>query len=306
MTKVIDPDLLKTLIAVADGGTFGRAADRVRRSQSAISMQMSRLEALVGVSLFERQGRGVRLTSRGELLVVYARRIIRLQDEAWLSIADPEIAGSIRLGTPEDYADWLLPPVLGRFASNHPRVEVEIRCEPSQDLCDLIAAGELDLALITRAPDRPRGDLVRHEPLVWAASPNYVRRCGDPVPIAHFQPGCPTRCHVVEALANAGIHHRTAYSSPSLAGLLAVLRAGLAMTALARCSVPRDLRILSPHEGLPELPPVELALLRAGAEQRTPVGDALAEEILVQLQAGGRMPEFLLPPERLPADAAVA
>jgi DNA-binding transcriptional LysR family regulator len=306
MTKVIDPDLLKTLIAVADGGTFGRAADRVHRSQSAISMQMSRLEALVGVPLFERQGRGLRLTSRGELLVVYARRIIRLQNEAWLSIADPEIAGSIRFGTPEDYADWLLPPVLGRFASSHPLVEVEIRCDPSQDLCDLAAAGELDLALITRAPTRPRGDLVRHEPLVWAASPHYASRSGEPVPVALFQPGCPTRCHVVEALAAAGIRHRVAYSSPSLAGLLAVVRAGLAVTALARCSVPRDLRILSPREGLPDLQPVELALLRPRAEQRTRASEALADEILVQFQAGDRIPEFLLSPKRQSADARIA
>ena len=155
---LIDVDQLRSLIAIADSGSFTRAAEAVHKTQSAISMQMKRLEERVARPIFEKDGRGTRLTEHGERLLDYARRIVRLNMDALSAFAEADLAGRVRLGLPDDYADRYLPEILARFSASNPRVEVSVVCEPTPMLVERIAASDLDLAIITHVDSRGRSD----------------------------------------------------------------------------------------------------------------------------------------------------
>ena len=152
MDLSLETPLLRTLVAVAETGSFTRAATQVHRTQSAVSMQIKKLEEIVGKPLFERDRRQTGLTREGEALVEYARRILNLHDEALAAVSQPELSGIVRIGTPDDYAAGFLPDVLSDFAESHPNVEVELRCEVSAKIWQAFAAGEVDVALLTVGP----------------------------------------------------------------------------------------------------------------------------------------------------------
>jgi len=261
MAAPLDLNLLKTFVAVVESGSLSNAAPRVGRSQSAVSMQMQRLEYLVGNQLLVRGPRTVTPNAIGEDFLIYARRLLKLSDEAWASVTRPKETGSVRLGVPDDYAAFLLPPVLSRFAEDHPLVTVELICEQSTALVKALAEGKLDLAIVTRLPDQPL-DVIRLERFVWVASPNHVAWQADPLPVALFEPGCAARMNVLQALGDADRSYRCTYSSASLLGLIAVVQAGLAVAGLAQRSVPQSLRIIGANEGLPALPDLEVGVLR--------------------------------------------
>ena len=165
MSAPLDIDQLHTFIAIVDTGSFTKAAERVFKTQSAVSMQMRRLEERIGKQLFAKDGRGNRLTAEGEKLMNYARRIIRLNNEAIAAFDDNRLEGTLRIGTPDDYADRYMPEIIGRFAKTHPNVELYIVCEPSVSLAEKMARGELDIALVTHNPRARSSDVVRTEPL---------------------------------------------------------------------------------------------------------------------------------------------
>jgi DNA-binding transcriptional LysR family regulator len=261
MAAPLDLNLLKTFVAVVESGSLSSAAPRVGRSQSAVSMQMQRLEETVGNQLLVRGPRAVTPNAAGEDFLIYARRLLKLSDEAWASVTRPKETGSVRLGVPDDYAAFLLPPVLSRFAEEHPLVTVELVCEQSTALVKTLAEGRLDLAIVTRLPDQPL-DVIRLERFVWVASPNHVAWQADPLPVALFEPGCAARMNVLQALGDADRSYRCTYSSASLLGLVAVVQAGLAVAGLAQRSVPPSLRIIGTNEGLPVLPNLEIGILR--------------------------------------------
>lgn len=270
MSLPLDLDLLKTFVAIAEYGSFSNAAPRIGRSQSAVSMQMQRLEQAVGRQLLIRGPRAVTPNAAGEDLLVYARRLLKLSDEAWASVTQPDDTGSVRLGVPDDYAAFLLPPVLSRFAREHPLVTVDLVCEPSAFLVRAIEEGRLDLAIVTRLPDQPL-EVLRRERFVWVASPNHVAWESFPLPVALFEPGCAARLNVVNALGNADRSYRCTYSSASLLGLIAVVQAGLAVAGLAQCGVPPSLRVIGENEGLPTLQELEIGILRNRAATTTAV-----------------------------------
>lgn len=261
MAAPLDLNLLKTFVAVVESGSLSNAAPRVGRSQSAVSMQMQRLEEMVGNQLLVRGPRTVTPNAIGEDFLIYARRLLKLSDEAWASVTRPKETGSVRLGVPDDYAAFLLPPVLSRFAAEHPLVTVELICEQSTALVKTLAEGRLDLAIITRLPEQPL-EVIRLERFVWVASPNHVAWEADPLPVALFEPGCAARMNVLQALGDTDRSYRCTYSSASLLGLIAVVQAGLAVAGLAMRSVPPSLRIVGGNEGLPVLPDLEIGILR--------------------------------------------
>ncbi|AZO44887.1 LysR family transcriptional regulator [Mesorhizobium sp. M7D.F.Ca.US.005.01.1.1] len=261
MAAPLDLNLLKTFVAVVESGSLSNAAPRVGRSQSAVSMQMQRLEEMVGNQLLVRGPRTVTPNAIGEDFLIYARRLLKLSDEAWASVTQPKETGSVRLGVPDDYAAFLLPPVLSRFAAEHPLVTVELICEQSTALVKTLAEGRLDLAIVTRLPEQPL-DVIRLERFVWVASPNHVAWETAPLPVALFEPGCAARMNVLQALGDADRSYRCTYSSASLLGLIAVVQAGLAVAGLALRSVPPSLRIIGGNEGLPVLPDLEIGILR--------------------------------------------
>lgn len=273
MAAPLDLNLLKTFVAVVESGSLSNAAPRVGRSQSAVSMQMQRLEEMVGNQLLVRGPRTVTPNAIGKDFLIYARRLLKLSDEAWASVTRPKETGSVRLGVPDDYAAFLLPPVLSRFAEDHPLVTVELICEQSTALVKTLAEGRLDLAIVTRLPDQPL-DVIRLERFVWVASPNHVAWQADPLPVALFEPGCAARMNVLQALGEADRSYRCTYSSASLLGLIAVVQAGLAVAGLAQRSVPPSLRIIGGNEGLPVLPDLEIGILR-NPMSTTPAVDRL-------------------------------
>lgn len=271
----IDPELLKTFVTIVDTGSFQRAAKRVNRTQSAVSMQINRLEKMVGYPLFVRERPTVRLTPKGELLLGYARRILELQDEAWMALSEPQPSGFVRFGIPDDYAVGLLPQILEQFAARHPQIEVEVVCATTPQLIDLVDAGSIDLALISRIPNKPIGQFVKRETLVWATSAHHATHLKNPLPLAVFQPDCFARQYAIQALSKIGWNHRIAFSSPNLAALLAVTNAGLAVAAMPRSSVTPNLRILGTRDGFPDLPYLELEIINRSDNPSDAI-DALA------------------------------
>ncbi|PYF09637.1 DNA-binding transcriptional LysR family regulator [Rhodobacter viridis] len=266
MPEPLDLALLRSFVAVIDGGSVLAAAARVGRSQSAVSMQIQRLEDEVGRPLFRRDGRTLRPNPAGEELLLHARRLLRLSDEALASLRRPQEAGLVRLGVPEDYAAYLLLPVLARFAQHHPLVEIELICEPSAALLRHLETGRIDLALVTRYPHQPFA-ILRQERFVWAAAPDQAAWLRDPLPVALFEAGDIARRYALEALQAVDRRHRVVCSSKSLHGLIAVAQAGLAVVGMVEASIPPGLVALSEADGMPSLPMFDLSLLASpGAE----------------------------------------
>lgn len=265
MRNPLDLTLLRSFVAVVEGGSVLQAAARVGRSQSAISMQIQRLEDEIGRSLFRRDGRTLRPNQAGEELLLHARRLLRLSDEALASLNRAEEAGLVRLGVPEDYAAYLVLPALARFSQEYPLVEIELTCEASTALLQRIDAGRIDLALVTRYPHQPFA-VLRRERFIWAARPENEIWLRDPLPVALFEAGDIARRYAVEALQDAERPYRIVCSSRSLHGLVAVAQAGLAVIGLAESSVPPELVILGEAEGLPAVPMFDLSLVSAAGE----------------------------------------
>ena len=273
----IDSELLRSFVAIADHGSFTRAANVVNRTQSAVSMQMKRLEEdVLKRPLFEREGRGVQLTAEGQLLLGYARRILKLQGEVFTSLRQPHMVGAVRIGTPDDYVMRFLPGILARFSQAYPLVQVEVHCEPSYQL---LQRQDLDLSIVTRQPGDEIGQLLRQERFVWAQARGQDLYERNPLPLAMFSAGCFCRAWACNALDASERPYRIAYSSPSLSALMAVVSAGLAITAQLESIITPDLEILGNRHGLPELPATSIVLVRNPAQQSA-VTETLAEQIV--------------------------
>lgn len=273
----IDSELLRTFVAIADLGGFTRAAEAVNRTQSAVSMQMKRLEEdVVQRALFERDGRQVRLTAEGQVLLGYARRILKLHGEVINTLREPHMVGSVRIGTPDDYVMRFLPGILSRFAQAYPMVQVEVHCESSSQL---LQRQDLDLSIVTRMPGDEIGQLLRQERFVWAEALGFSPHEQSPLPLAMFNSDCFCRLWACNALDTMERQYRVAYTSPSLSAIMAVVSAGLAVTAQLQSLITPDMRILGKAEGLPELPLCSIVLLRNSRTQ-SPVTETLAEHIV--------------------------
>ena len=266
----LDLSLLRTLVAVADTGSVSAAARRLAYTQSTVSMQLSRLEAALGVALHERQGRRIRFTAEGERLLGHARRLLALNDEALADMRARRVTGELNLGIPEDYAP-LLTAVFSWFHQLYPDVGLQVTCGTSTDLVERVRADELDLALVTRQRRSPGGEVIRREPLAWAVGLERQPPLSDPLPLALYSPGADLFREVAEdALAAAGRTWRVAYTSQSMAGLAPVVQAGLAIVVVTRSMLGPQLRALDESSGLPALPAVELALHRAARRPTEP------------------------------------
>lgn len=273
-------DWLHCLVAVVDAGSLSAATVQLHRSQSAVSMQLKKLEDAVGHRLLERGARRLELTEQGQTLLGYARRMLDLQAEAQAALQPAVLSGRVRLGVPDDYAATYLTPVLRRFAPRHSGVEIELNCEQSTALIPRVERGELDLALISRDHAR-RGRLLFHEPMVWVGSPQLELWRRDPLPIAVYEDISLARRGAIHALALQGRRYKVVYHSSSLAGQLAAVESGLAVAALTQCSAPAQLQVLGREQGLGPLAPMQVAAYRSKASRGNAAVDEL-ERLLVQ------------------------
>ncbi|CAN5485889.1 LysR substrate-binding domain-containing protein [soil metagenome] len=274
---------MRAFVTVAEARSFTRAGERLGRSQSAVSLQLQRLEDRLSTALLSRDPRHVTLTAAGEAFLPQARRLLRVNDEIVADLRGDDLEGEVRLGAPEDFATVHLPEILGEFARAHPRVALSVTCDLTLNLLDRLRDGALDIALVKREPLGPDlGVRVWREPLVWAAADAAVLKPDEAAPLVLAPAPCVYRKRAVAALDAQGRTWRAAYTSPSLAGQHAALRAGLGLTVLPRDMIPPDLKVLGAAEGLPRLEDAEIALLKA----RTAIplaADRLAEFILGSL-----------------------
>lgn len=286
MSSNIEIDLLRAFVAVVDCGGFSAAAERLLRGQSAVSLQIKRLEERLGVRLLQRSPRHLALTADGERILDHARRMLALNDELVARINEPALSGVVRLGAPEDFATTHLPAVLASFARSHPGVALEMTCELTLEVLERFQAGGLDLALVKREPSGPAGGVrVWREPLVWVGESRDIL-AGETLPLAVSPAPCVYRKRATTALDRAGQPWRVAYTCASLAGTLVAVRAGLGITVLPKDMVPHDLTILDSEDiGLPALAETEMALVEApgigAAAQR------LRDYIVRELEHGG-------------------
>lgn len=260
----LDLDLVRAFVTVAEARSFTRAGERLGRTQSAISLQIRRLEDRLGTTVLSRDPRHVVLTPQGEAFLPQARRLLRLNDEIIAELRADDLEGEVRLGAPEDFATVHLPQILGEFARAHPKVALAVTCDLTLNLLERLKDGALDVALVKREPLGPDlGVRVWREPLVWVAADASVLKPGEPAPLIIAPAPCVYRKRAIAALEAKGRTWRAAYTSPSLAGQHAALRAGLGLTVLPRDMTPNDLVVLGEAHGLPVLADAEIALLKA-------------------------------------------
>ncbi|WP_431282552.1 LysR substrate-binding domain-containing protein [Humitalea sp. 24SJ18S-53] len=280
----LDPDLLRSFVLIAEGGSVTRAAQRVGRTQSAVSMQLRRLEESLGHSLLTRTARGMVPTPRGAWLLERARALLALNDEIVATLRAPPMVGTVRLGTPDDYALQWLPGILARFAEAYPAVELDVICMNSDVLADRLAAGALDMTLLTEGHEPP-GMTSRplwRGPLHWVGSPRHALHRRDPLPLALAlaESDCPWRNATLTALSKAGRRGRVTYNSATQTGCFTVALAGLALTVSTPGALPEGLAWLGEAEGLPPLPDMGIVLMRHPASVGEPAADAMASHII--------------------------
>jgi len=228
MSALIDVDQLRTFIAIVETGSFTKAAEVVHKTQSAVSMQMKRLEERLGKAIFARDGRASKLTEDGDRLLDYARRIIKLNVEALAAFDDAELAGRVRLGLPDDYADRYLPEIMARFSRAYPSVELTVTCEPSVELVERIDSNELDLAIVTDCGTSRASEVFRRERLLWVTSNRHSVHLEEPLPLALGRPSCGWRRAAIDCLETMGRPHHIAYTSANASAVASAVLAGLA------------------------------------------------------------------------------
>lgn len=253
---LLDTDLMRTLVAISETGSFTSAAKRVLRTPSAISMQMKRLEEQLGRDLFEREGRNVVLTPDGEALLAYGRQMMRINEQAVAWFLTPPIEGCVRFGAPDDFGTRFLPNILSRFAATHPQVEVSVVLATSIKLQREMAAGDLDLILVTTDPaaaDAAPGRTIFSEPLIWVGAKGGAAKNAVPIPLALSGHGCVWRGAALKSLNRAERAYRTAYTCENCQGQLAALLADLAIAPLPASLLAPGYERLGKEQGLPEI-----------------------------------------------------
>jgi len=282
MTAPLDLDQLQSFCAIADCGSFTEAAKRVFKTQSAVSMQIKRLEDRLGYPLLVRDGRTVLMTHEGSELYSKARRMLRINAEILDYFSDEDLAGNIRFGVPDDYAVRLLPLLLSQFQATNPRIAVDVRCLPSEELLAGMHSGRFDLIVFTQGTDHEFGELFRTERMFWVGVPGADYNLDDPIPLACGPHSCRWRASALEALTRAAIDYRIAYTSSNATAITSAVLSGLAVGILPESALHPDMEILGEPEGLPRLPDAQIAMLR-GSHAYGGIYDALANHILTSM-----------------------
>jgi DNA-binding transcriptional LysR family regulator len=261
---LLDLDVLRTFVAIAETGSFTAAANAVFRTPSAVSMQIKKLEEILGRSVFSRDARSVTLTNDGEMLIGYARRLIALNREAVSKFIIPDISGVVRLGSPDDYGERVLPHVLKRFAQTHPAIAVDVVIDQSGNLRRRMNEGGLDITLFTVCRSIPaEAEVLLTEPIVWGGAKGGCAHMREPLPVSIWEEGCVWRAAALEALGRAGREYRIAYMSAHTAGQRSAILSDLAVAPLPKSFIGEEIVALGPEEGLPLLPTYNLAMIVA-------------------------------------------
>jgi DNA-binding transcriptional LysR family regulator len=269
MIAHLDLDVLRSLVTGTDLGSFAKAADRLGRSQSAVSLQLRKLEEQVGVELLRKQGRGLVLTEAGEVMLAYARRLLALNDEAVTALRGPAVSGSLRFGLPQDFAETWFPTTLAQFSRAYPQAQIAVTVGRNVELLERFDRGELDLILVlSQGLDRPRVTPILDLPMAWIGARDLpVDLPAEGVKLVMFEAPCVFRRAAATALDAADMPWRVVFTSPSLSGLWAAVAAGIGISLRTSVSAPPNLRVLGPESGLPPVPAVPLLLVESADGQ---------------------------------------
>jgi DNA-binding transcriptional LysR family regulator len=276
---LLDSEVLRTFVTIAESGSFTRAAEKLFRTPSALSMQIKRLESMLEQTLFIREARSVRLNAEGEMLLSYSRRLLKLNAEAVSKFLAPTLEGRVGVGITDAVAEHILPGILAQFARSHPAVQVDVAVGHSLDLIPKVDAGEIDLALVMGGEpgSTNRGDVILTEPLVWVGREDGDAAMRSPLPVTLAKHGCAWRRIALNALADAGIDYRIAYACDHCASQEAAMMADLAITAFPKRLIRPPFTRLT-HESLPPLADYQVVLVK-GADKGN-ASEVLAEHIL--------------------------
>ena len=281
MTSPLDLDQLQSFCAIADCGSFTEAARRVNKTQSAVSMQIKRLEERLGRSLLTRDGRTVALTSHGEALYARARKMLRTNAEIMDLFSDGDLSGSIRFGVPDDYAVRLLPVILSSFQRTHPKIVVDVRTQPSEELIEGMKTGKYDLIVFTQGTSQEYGELFRTERVFWVASHGGQALNTVPLPIAGGGQCC-WKENAVEVLNRIGRDYRVAYTSSNALAITSAVLTDLAVGFLPESALQPGMRVISEDKDLPRLRDAQIAIMRA-SHAYGGIFDALATHIVANM-----------------------
>lgn len=279
MAAPLDLDQLQSFCAIADCGSFTEAARRVNKTQSAVSMQIKRLEERLGQSLLAREGRSVTLTVHGEALYARARKMLRTNAEIMDHFSDGVLAGSIRFGVPDDYAVRLLPVILSSFQRTHPKIAVDVACMASEELLNGMRAGRYDLIVFTQGTEQNYGELFRTEKMHWVTSHGGRALASEPLAIACGPQCCIWRKDALEALDRTGMDYRIAYTSSNATAISSAVLSDLAIGFLPESALQPGMRVISDDFGLPRVGDAQIALMRA-SHAYGGIYDALASHIV--------------------------
>ncbi len=280
-TPLLELDLLKTLVAIADTGNFSAAAEAVFRTPSAVSMQVKRIEETLGRPIFTRDSRSVEVTADGEVLIEHGRRLLALNRKMVAHFIKPEVTGRVALGAPDDVAEFYLPAMLRRFSESHCCITVDVVVDSSINLSKRVRKGELDLTLTTIDPSHEHSsgiEILHREPLVWAGLKNGIAYEQDPLPVSVWEEGCFWRHKGLESLDEIGRDYRIAYMSAHISGQRAAIQADLAVAPIPISSCVNGVIPLGEKHGLPELQDYALGLMLAA----NPSAPALAAADLLR------------------------
>jgi len=285
MKRDLEIDLLRAFVAVAAHQNFTHAARDVGRTQSAVSLQIKRLEEIVGKRLFDRSRQSVSITHAGESLLVYAHRILAANDAALSHIQRPEAEGRVRIGAPDDYATYLLPPILSAIAKDHPRLQFEVTCDNAMDLLKRLDSDDLDVVVATHHADAALCQIARHEPLHWVAAPTYVDDPDAELAMVLFPTGCVCRDIALDALKQIDRPWRIAYSTRSI-GLMEQAMLEMPSVSVMEASViPASLKVIDGQTGFPALSEVVISVHQA--HNRAPQVGLVADALRLRLGRHG-------------------
>lgn len=257
-----DSDLMRSFLAVADTGSVTAAADRLGRTQSAVSLQIKRLEENLGQPLFNRLARGVALTPRGAQLLPYARRVVSLLDEAAIALREKPLTGPVRVGIPDEYSGTVLPRALAAFDERHEGVQVTVRCDHSEGQMRALEADELDLAVIYDWSYVQDGELLCIDPTVWVTSVAHAQHLRRPVPVGLYFRSDWCRDFAEASLNQQGIEWRPAWLCDLAAGFRVAVANGVAIAPLSRSTIPAGCRELTAADGFPIVDSARVVLRR--------------------------------------------
>jgi len=283
----LDSDLMRSFLAVADSGSVTAAAGRLYRTQSAVSLQVKRLEESLGQPLFKRQARGVVLTPRGEQLVPYARRVVALLDEAAVALREKPLVGPVRVGIPDEYSGTVLPRALAAFDERHEGVQISVRVDHSSAQIAALEADEIDIGVIYDWAYVQEGEVLCIDPTVWVTSLTHAQHLRRPVPVAVYFRSQWSRDYVEHSLDRQGVDWRAAWSCDMAGGFRVAVTNGMAIAPLSRSTIPEGCRELTAEDGFPMVDNARV-VLRRNPRGTSPAVEGMAEVLRAAFAPLGR------------------